>query len=298
MRVVTRGDFDGLVSTVLLSIVHQINDIVLAYPKDIEDKKIAITDNDIIANLPFDERCDLWFDHHINEVDLAAHIDYKGCFKVSPSCARVIYEYYKNEHLQPFHKLIEIADKIDTADLKIEDLKNPHGWFIVERTLHAYDPLGNLGDFTEYFKKLVQWIKEKPLSEILLSDEVLRRIEHVRNEHVAFMRALKECSRTEENVIISDSRSYDYFPNGNRFLIYTIFPEQNVSVSIFNRRKTDYSVIACGHNIFNRSCSVNIGEMLKKYGGSGRFGAGSVRVSKKEADQLLNEIVAQLKENS
>ena len=193
--------------------------------------------------------------------------------------------------------MVNVADKIDTGQFSVEEITNPQGWFLVERTLHAYDPSGKLGDFTEYFKDLITWIKTSSLSEILLSDDVQIRIEHVRSEHKLFINALRECTQIDNNVIVTDSRRLRYFPNGNRYLIYTIYPEQNVSVSIFNKRDSDVSVIFCGHSIFNRTCKTDINKLLRKYSGSGRFSAGTLILKQNDADNILNSIIDELKKN-
>jgi nanoRNase/pAp phosphatase (c-di-AMP/oligoRNAs hydrolase) len=76
-----------------------------------------------------------------------------------------------------------------------------------------------------------------------------------------------------------------------------MYPTQNVSVSIFNRRESDYSVIFCGHNIFNRTCKTDINELMKKFNGSGRTTAGTCIVHQNEADEVLRQIIDELKEN-
>jgi len=298
MRIVTRGDFDSLVSSVLLSLTHEIDDVVITNPYDIKNQ-IEISGNDIIANLPFKKNCAYWFDHHYNESKIAKNTDYNGFFKIAPSCSRVIFEYYHNQNeIHLYEKLVNVADKIDTGQFSVEEITNPQGWFLVERTLHAYDPSGKLGDFTEYFMNLMTWIRTSPLSEILLSDDVQIRIEHVRSEHKLFVNALRECTRVDGNVIVTDSRQLRYFPNGNRYLIYTMYPEQNVSVSVFNKRDSDVSVIFCGHSIFNRTCKTDVNKLLRKYGGSGRFSAGTCIIKHNEADTVLNSIIDELKKNS
>ncbi|KAA3617715.1 MAG: hypothetical protein D8M58_00835 [Calditrichaeota bacterium] len=298
MRIVTRGDFDSLISTVLLSLSYDIDDVKISHPAEIQECKFEITSNDILANLPYHSDCGYWFDHHINEDHVANEIEFQGCFKVAPSCSRVIFDYCENiAETRRFEKVVEVADQIDSASLSIEAIKNPHGWFIIDRTLSAFDPKGTLGDFREYFIKLVHWIKTSSLSSILMSDDVQHRIEHVRSEHKLFINALRECSNVDQNVIITDSRSLRYFPNGNRFLIYSLYPNQNVSISIFNRRGTDQSVLFCGHNIFNRGCKTDINELMHKYHGSGRMTAGSCVVPSSDADSVLNEIVSILKTN-
>ncbi len=299
MRLVTTGDFDGLTSGVLLTLARDIDSVFLAKPKEIYEDCVPINSNDIIANLPYHSNCGMWFDHHINEVKMAREIKFEGDFKVAPSCSRVIFDYYKDdiEPVQRFEKIVQISDKIDAAQFSLEEIKNPLGWFIIERTLHAYDPLGRLGNFTDYFSNLIEWIKRYPLSTILLMDDVQQRIEHVRSEHKMFINALRESTHTEDNVILTDTRSYDYFPNGNRFLIYTLYPEQNVSLSIYDKRGTDTSVIFCGHNIFNRTCKTDIGSLMSRYGGRGRLTAGKCVVPREEAENIYWEICNTLKKN-
>jgi hypothetical protein len=298
MRIVTRSDFDSLISSVLLSFAFEIDDIKISHPSEIQKGNFEITENDILANLPYNSNCGYWFDHHINEGHIASEAQFQGCFKIAPSCSRIVFEYLENiQGIHRFEKIVEIADQIDSANLSEESIKNPHGWFIIERTLNAFDRKGRLGDFKEYFIKLFQWIKTSSLSTILMSDDVQLRIEHVRSEHKYFINSLLECSSVDENVIITDSRNMRYFPNGNRFLIYTLFPTQNVSVSIFNKRGTDQSVFFCGHNIFNRGCETDINELMQKYNGSGRMTAGSCVVNTKDADRVLKEIIEVLKIN-
>jgi hypothetical protein len=298
MRIVTRGDFDSLISSVLLSFVYDIEDIKLSHPNEITTHSLDITKNDIITNLPYHPDCGFWYDHHENEARTASEKKFKGAFKNTTSCSRVIFEYFKNvDGITNFQKVVEVADIIDTANFTIEDIQNPHHWFIIDRTLHAFDSEGNLGDFKSYFMKLMYWIRTYSLSQILFFDEVQARIEHVRSEHKVFIEVLEECSHVDGNVIITDTRKLRYFPNGNRFLIYTLFPNQNVSVSIFNKRESDQSVIFCGHNIFNRTCKTEINKLLQKYHGSGRARAGTISVSQSKADKVLEDLISQLKNN-
>ncbi|MCB9057370.1 MAG: hypothetical protein H6627_02320 [Calditrichae bacterium] len=297
MRIVTRGDFDSLISSVLLNTTHEIEDVLIVHPVNILENRIDISENDILANVPYHPDCGYWFDHHVNEVKMAEKTNFKGHFSIAPSCSRVIYNYYNNtDNIERFATVVNVADKIDTAQFSIEDIKNPRGWFIIDRTLHAFDSKGRLGNYREYFIKLIHWISNYSLSEILLADDVQQRIEHVRSEHKLFVQALGECSYIDNNIIITDSRKMRYFPNGNRYLIYTLYPQQNVSVSIFNRRDTDYSVIFVGHNIFNRTCQTDVNELLKKFQGSGRTTAGTCVVPQNKADDFLHKIIDALRE--
>ena len=67
MRLVTRSDFDGLACGALLKEVGLIDSWKFAHPKDLQDGLVEITENDVLANVPFVEGCGLWFDHHSSE---------------------------------------------------------------------------------------------------------------------------------------------------------------------------------------------------------------------------------------
>jgi len=105
MNILTRGDFDGLTSGVLISLVEDLREIRFAHPKDCQDGKVPADEDDIVVNLPFIPGCGMWFDHHLTEKAAAAKAEgFNGRFEVAPSCARVIYNHFKSAHdkFEPF----------------------------------------------------------------------------------------------------------------------------------------------------------------------------------------------------
>ena len=77
-RLVTRSDFDGLVCAMLLNELGIIDEIKFVHPKDVQDGKVEITEDDITTNLPFDKRVGLAFDHHESELIRNKLEDYLG----------------------------------------------------------------------------------------------------------------------------------------------------------------------------------------------------------------------------
>ncbi len=295
MRIVTRGDFDGLVSSVLLTEVETIGEIRFVHPKDAQDGRVEADLEDIVVNLPYINGCGLWFDHHVSEEGKLPAQRFKGRFEIAPSCARVIVNHYasKGDKLAKYEEMVQACDKLDSAQLGLKDVTEPEGWVLLGLTL---DPRSGLGpEFRKYFRWLVEYIKELPLTKVLAHSEVKKRTDRVLTEQEDFRRLLEKCCRVEDNVIITDFRGLHEKPVGNRFLVYTMFPQANVELRLFNGYNGAV-VAAVGHSIFNRTCQVNAGELCAKYGGGGHKGAGTTQLPAAEAEAKLNEILTTLKQ--
>jgi len=285
---------DGITSVVLLSLVEDITEIAFAHPRDMQECKIPVTENDIITNLPYVKGCGMWFDHHISEEQKIEGIsEFRGCLAVAPSTARVIYNYYKHPEFERFKDLLEATDRVDSANLTPEDVTNPSGWVLLGLTL---DPRSGLGPgFREYFCWLVEYIKEVPVEKVLQHQEVNKRCQRLLQEQDEFKKLLEEHSHQEGNVIITDLRGVKQMPAGNRFLVYAIYPGTNVEVRIFPGLLSNI-VVAVGHSTFNRTCKVNLGKLMAEYGGGGHEGAATCQLSDEDADSKIAEIIEQLKE--
>lgn len=295
MRLITRADLDGLTSAILLQEVESIDEIDFAHPKDVQDGKVAVTKNDILANLPYDARVGKWFDHHVSQADNSWQMqEAQGAFAVAPSAASVIVDHYKSPKFVRYRDLIEATDRLDAAKLTVDDVTNPQGWILIGYTL---DPRTGLGAFKDYFKHVASLARTKTVDEILTDPEVKSKVEKVRAEEAQFKEHLQADSKVDGNVVVTDVRGKKGLPTGNRFLIYTIFPQVNVSVRIADGRAGEFVSLQVGHSIFNRTCKTNVGELLAKYGGGGHVGAGTCQPTPADADRVLGEIVATLKKN-
>ncbi len=294
MRLVTRADLDGLTSAILLQEVEPIDEVDFAHPKDVQDGKVALSANDILANLPYDERAALWFDHHVSQSDAAWNPQMRGGFGVAPSAARVIADHYKSERFGRFSELMEATDRLDAALLTHNDIVDPQGWILVGYTL---DPRSGLGAFKDYFRHLMQLAKQQTVDQILQDPEVHKHVERLKAEEPAFREHLKATSRQDGNVVITDVRGLKSLPSGNRFLIYDLFPTANVSVRVADGRNNEFVSIQVGHNILKRDCKTSIGDMLAEHGGGGHVGAGTCQPVPADADRVLGEVVETLKRN-
>jgi hypothetical protein len=294
MRLITRADLDGLTSAILLAEVEAIDEIDFAHPKDVQDGRVAVTPNDILANLPYDERAALWFDHHASQADAAWNPEMKGSFEIAPSAARVIADHYKSDKFARFTELLDATDKLDAAMLSRDDIVDPKGWILIGYTL---DPRSGLGAFKEYFRHLMQLAREKTVDQILNDPQVRTHVERLKREESAFREHLQEVSRLDGNVVITDVRGLRDLPSGNRFLIYDLFPNTNVSIRVADGRNNAFVSIQVGHSILKRDCRTSVGDMLAAFGGGGHQGAGTCQVAPDDAERVLGEIVETLQRN-
>jgi oligoribonuclease NrnB/cAMP/cGMP phosphodiesterase (DHH superfamily) len=293
MRIITRGDLDGLTCAVLIKEMEDVSEVVFVHPRDLQDGKVEVKEGDVIANLPYDPRCEMWFDHHVSEEQrVQPPDDLRGAHGEAPSAARLIYDYYDDEKLKRFERLVEETDRMDSAKLNVDDVVDPQGYVLLFYTI---DPRTGLGQFQEYFNRLVELIRTQPVDQVLDDPEVKERSQKILAEQDQFAAFLKENSRLEDNVVITDIRGKKDAPRGNRFLIYTLFPDCNVSLRIFDGKGGQNLVGAIGHNIFNRTCKTNVGELCAEYGGGGHVGAGTVQFGHDEAEAKFAEIIGKMK---
>jgi hypothetical protein len=297
MRLITRADLDGLTCAVLLTQVEKIDDVMLAHPKDVQDGKVDITSDDILANLPHDPRAGLIFDHHASQADEWKEGKTKGGFAAAaPSAARVVAGHYPNADFGAYTELLRQTDRLDSADLDPEDVTDPKGWILVGYTL---DPRTGMARYGDYFKHVLDLVKANPNAPdaVLADAQVAERVAILRDQQWSFMEHVIETSRADKNVILTDVRGQKDAPLGNRFFIYTLFPEANVSVRIADGANDTFNSIQVGHSIFNRTCKTSVGSLMDHYGGGGHFGAGTCQPTPADADRVLGEIVTILKKN-
>ena len=306
MRLITRSDFDGLVCAVLLKEVEQIDSVEFVHPKDVQDGKIHVGSNDILTNLPFLMGVGMWFDHHSSEIKRNEETaSYRGRFEIAPSAARVVHNYYvekgKAGPLARFKTLLEVVDKSDAAMLTREDVTKPSGWMLLS---YVMDPRTGLAYHRSYkvsnrdlMTKMIDLISAHPddPDAVLADPDVKERIDRYFQQQEEFERVMRERSRVEKNVIITDLRGLTDLPSGNRFLIYTMFPEANIQVRIFDGRNGEFTVCAVGHSIFNRTSKTDVGNLMDRHGGGGHRGAGTCQLPNSRAESEIMEIIEEIK---
>jgi oligoribonuclease NrnB/cAMP/cGMP phosphodiesterase (DHH superfamily) len=312
MRLVTRADFDGLVCGAMITKFENIDSHLFVEPKFMQDGLVTIRSGDIIANLPYHPNCTLWFDHHITNTTPQFDrpiMPGKGGFRLAPSAARVVCEYY-TEISQPMDPdgaariaflntnrmkyLLQETDKIDAGKLSKEDVLNPQGYVLISMTTD-----GRRAEDEPYWLRVIELLREETLENMLREPEVQRRCQMILDEQDKLRKILLERTTMKGNVIYVDLRGIEEVPDGNRFLIFTLFPQGNIQVKIsHDTQRENTTAISVGYNIFNATSKVNVGELLHNYGGGGHKVVGSCRVPNDQAEPAIREIVEAVTERA
>ena len=300
MRLITRSDFDGLACGALLLEAGIIDCYTFAHPKDLQDGLVPVTENDCLANVPFVEGCGLWFDHHSSEKErIAVKGRYEGESRKSQSCARIIYEYYGGKERFPqFDDLMIAVDKVDSGSLTKEEILNPEGWILVGFLM---DPRTGLGRFREFkisnyqlMEKLLVCCRTMSTEEILELPDIVERITLYNEQTEKFKKMVAEHTQIRKDVIITDLRQVDPIYTGNRFLIYSLYPEQNISAWIVSGKGGEGCAVAIGYSILNRTSEIDVGSLCFKYGGGGHKAVGTCQFSSDKIDEMLPKLLDEL----
>lgn len=300
MRLLTRSDFDGLACGALLKELGVIDSWKFVHPKDLQDGLVEVTENDVLANVPYVKGCKLWFDHHYSESERLGDIQYEGESRLEDSAARVIYEYYGGkERLPHFETMVEAVDKVDAAKLTVDEILNPTGWVLLGFVMDPRTGLGRFRNFRisnyELMENLIDACRSQNIEEILTNPDVKERVELYFEQDALFREMVKAHTRVDGNVIISDLRDVETIYTGNRFLVYSLYPEQNISLWVVDGRGKQNCPIAVGHSVLNRTSNTNVGALLLKYGGGGHQQVGTCQVPYEDADRVIAELVSKMK---
>jgi nanoRNase/pAp phosphatase (c-di-AMP/oligoRNAs hydrolase) len=303
MRLVTRSDFDGLACAMMLREMDLIDEIKFVHPKDVQDGKVELTENDITTNLPYDPRVSLAFDHHESEIDRLRAQETGHKLVIDPnarSAARVVYDYYGGKAAFPglSEELLAAVDKGDSADFTVDEILNPKGWVLLH---YLMDPRTGLGRFREFrisnydlMMELISYCMDHPIDEILALPDVKERVDLYFEQAEAFKAQLRRIARVEGKVVVLDLRNEEIIHAGNRFMIYALYPETTISVHVAWGFRKQNTAVMIGKSIVNKTSTVDIGELCLKYGGGGHHNAGTCQLENDVVDSQLPDIIAAL----
>jgi len=302
-RLVTRSDFDGLVCAMILRELGILDGIKFVHPKDVQDGKIELSANDITTNLPYDPRVGLAFDHHESEVSRLEPVETEGKLIIDPaarSAARVVYNYYGGKEKLPriTEELMAAVDKGDSADFSLEEILDPKGWVLLH---YIMDPRTGLGRFHTFrisnydlMMELIGYCLDHTIDEILELPDVKERVDLYFEQAELFKAQLRRIAKVDGKVVVLDLRSEEIIHAGNRFMIYALYPETQISIHVAWGFQKQNTAVMIGKSIVNRGSKVDIGELCLKYGGGGHFNAGTCQLDNDKVDAALPGIIAEL----
>jgi nanoRNase/pAp phosphatase (c-di-AMP/oligoRNAs hydrolase) len=298
MRLITRSDFDGLVCAMLFKKMDMIDEMKFVHPKDVQDGLITVTENDILANVPYVPGCGLWFDHHTSEHErLGEQFEFKGESRVAPSAARVVYDYYggRERFGGGLDSIMSGVDKADSAQFTAEEILNPKGWDLLSFIMDARTGLGRYRDYRisnyQLMEDLVTHCASMSIDEIMLLPDVAERVKRYFELNQDYVAMLKKHTKLYGKVIVTDLRDVQPIFPGNRFMVYALNTEQNISIWVVDGKDKQNCVFACGRSIVNRSSTVDIGTLMLKHSGGGHQAAGTCQVPYAQANEVLRELI-------
>ncbi len=301
-RLVTRSNLDGIISAVLLKKLDLIDDILFVHPKDVQDGKIQIDSNDIVTNLPYVDSAYMAFDYkYEHNIKLNSH---HALFTDANSASEIIYEYYNcsENFSKDIYNLVEVANRSNLANYTKEEILNPKGWDLLT---FITDPRTGLGRFKDFkisnyalMKKLVDLILDYEVDEILTSEDVKERVDLYNKYQVKFIEQLKKSITIENNIGVIDLRDEKVIYPGNRFIVYALFPDINISMHIIRGKNDQNVVFALGKSIINKTDQINIYKIVSKYGGGGHENAGTIQVSHNKVQIIKSELIDLLKSSN
>jgi nanoRNase/pAp phosphatase (c-di-AMP/oligoRNAs hydrolase) len=300
-RLVTRSDFDGLACAVLLNELDLIDDIKFVHPKDMQDGKVEVSDRDISTNLPYVPGVHLAFDHHASEAirntgERPNHIIHPD----APSAARVVFEHYGGATRFParFNDMMVAVDKSDSAQFSRDEILDPTDWVLLNYLMDSRTGLGRFREFRvsnyQLMMDLIQYCRNHGIADILKLPDVVERVELYFDHAAKAKEQLMRCTTVHHNLAVLDLRHEETIFAVNRFMIYALFPQTNISIHVLWGVQKQNTVFATGKSITNRSSKTNVGELMLSYGGGGHENAGTCQVENDQADAVLQKLVTKI----
>jgi len=305
--IITHNDFDGVVSAALCSYVYKIDRIYFAGPGNIARADLTITENDIVCDLPYPLECGLWFDHHEGNLQELQYrnIDpdsIEGKFDLQPSCARVIFNYFKDDHKLPdyFIPLVDETDKIDSFDFQsVEEWRAETPAKIIDATIRSRS--GDAREKRRYLKRLVQWLRGNPVEQVAKNQEVAERYQVYLSEESEMLKIIEQNSYflpqdKQNEIIVLDLTNFNRPGFVIKNLAYLLYPGTLAVLEVKNMFKrgiksNDLSFsLSLSLNLNNEDHAKEVGEIMRELNiGDGHKGAAAGKMMCSSKNEMLKQ---------
>jgi hypothetical protein len=292
MRLWTHTDLDGIMCAVLLLDAEDVDEVRFVDPGTVQAGKITFGEHDILADLPYAKKVGMWFDHHESSRPPPER-KFEGSWALAPSAARVIFDYCQNPYLDKYGKALEETDRIDSGGVRLEEVKNPYGWFLLSNTLESDAEKWEDDNYRRHVIELVR--KKVDVEEVLTDPQVAARAAALQSEYQKFERILQECTVMEGKVAYSDLRQRQELPRGNNYIVYALFPQACTSVRLMPIDEEDGTVkLSVGHNVFGKKSEFDVGAAMKSLGGGGHRGVGGAKLKAEDAEAAAKKVIGEI----
>ena len=301
-RLITRSDLDGIACAAILREAGVIDEVTFAHPKDMQDGTVEVSVNDIITNLPHHPNAYMVFDHHASEIERTKEQP-KNVINdpTAPSAAAVVFKHYGGHAKLPniSKELMDAANKIDSAQLSEAEILDPQGWVLLGFIMDNRTGLGRLRQFKvsnyNLMLELVDILRtHKTIEDILKHPNVAERVKAYKEHAELARQQIKKCSSRHDKLLVIDLRQETMIYCINRFAIYALYPDINISMHILPGKKDVNTVFAVGKSVLNRSAKVDVGSLMLKYGGGGHKAVGTCQIEHHKVDVVKAELIEQI----
>ena len=193
---------------------------------------------------------------------------------------------------------MEAVDKGDSADFTLDEILHPQGWALMNFIMDARTGLGRFHDFRisnyDLMMLLIDACLEHPVEEILQMPDVKERVDLYFDQQEKFTEQVRGLARMEGRVVVLDLREVDTIFAGNRFMVYALYPEAQISVHVAWGFKKQNTAVMIGKSILDKRSKTNIGEICLSHGGGGHRNAGTCQLDNDKVDSELPGIIEAL----
>jgi nanoRNase/pAp phosphatase (c-di-AMP/oligoRNAs hydrolase) len=190
------------------------------------------------------------------------------------------------------------VDKGDSANFNEQEVLKPAGWDLLNMLMDSRTGLGRFREFRisnyQLMMQLIDYCRDHSVEEIIALPDVKERVDLYFEHEGKFKEQIKRCSTVHSNLVVLDLRNEETIFAGNRFMIYALYPDCNVSIHVLWGLNKLNTVLATGKSILNRTSKTNIGELMLSYGGGGHENAGTCQVENDDSERVLNELITKI----
>ena len=194
------------------------------------------------------------------------------------------------------------VDKCDSAQFDIEDILNPQDWVLLSFLMDSRTGLGRFREFTisnyALMMELVEGCRTVPIEEIMQIPDVKERVDLYLTQQEIFKKQIQSCAEVHDKLVIIDLRNEPTIYAGNRFMVYALYPECNISIHLMWGKQQQNTVFATGKSVLNRTCPINIGELMLRYEGGGHANAGTCQIANEQAEEVKQELIEIITRNN
>ncbi len=187
------------------------------------------------------------------------------------------------------------VDKADSAAFSLEEILSPTDWVLLNFLMDSRTGLGRSRNFSisnyALMIQLIEQSRDLTIHDILALPDVTERTELYTAHRTLFIEQLHRCTTVIGWLAILDLRAEPVIYAGNRFMVFALFPQCDISMHVLWGVRKENTVFAIGKSILDRSSPVDVGAICPHYGGGGHHAAGTCQVSNDDAKGVRIELV-------